>query len=105
VSAAYRLDPGRLLAVVDARCAELGWSRSGLARAMGATPSAFTRMAKGGTPDAHLLANLLMWLGWAPELLLLAEGDGPAVPVCGTCHGGPPAGFSCNRCGAVGVRS
>ena len=26
------------------------------------------------------------------------------LPECATCHGAPPAGFTCNDCGAVGVR-
>jgi hypothetical protein len=62
-------------------------------------------MKRGGAPDSNLLLSLLIWLDWAPDLVLLAAGDGEASLGCGTCFGSPPAGFVCVHCGAVGVRS
>lgn len=101
---AYRLDTVRLLELVDGRLAELRWSRRRLATVLGTTSGAFSRMVHGGAPDSNLLLSLLIWLDWAPELALLAVGDGEMLPACGTCFGSPPAGFSCVYCGAVGVR-
>ncbi|MFF0409148.1 hypothetical protein ACFYUY_01765 [Kitasatospora sp. NPDC004745] len=93
----------RLLALVDQRRAQLGLSQQLLAVSLGTSASALKRMSRGGAPDAHLLLRLLLWLGWAPELVLLVEGGGE--PTCGSCRGFPPAGFSCIRCAAVGVWS
>lgn len=72
---AVRLNVPALFGLLDAQRVERGLSWRQLADVVGSTPSAFTRMSHGKAPDAHLLVALVLWLGWAPELQLLAVGS------------------------------
>jgi hypothetical protein len=67
------LDVPVLLELVNGRRVERGLSWWALAQELGVTSSAWTRMRRGRAPDAHLLLSLLIWLEWAPDLVLLAE--------------------------------
>lgn len=71
---AVRLNVPVLFGFLDAQRQERGLSWRQVAEVVGSTPSAFTRMSYGKAPDAHLLVALVLWLGWAPELQLLAAG-------------------------------
>lgn len=71
---AYRLDSRFLYRLLDARRVELGLSWRAVARELAVEPVVLRRLAVGGAPDAHGLLSVVLWLGWAPELQLLASG-------------------------------
>jgi hypothetical protein len=73
---ATRLNVPVLVELVDAQRQARGLSWSALGRQVGMTSNAFVRMRHGRAPDAHGLLALLLWLGWAPELVLLVGPGG-----------------------------
>jgi transcriptional regulator with XRE-family HTH domain len=67
------LDVLVLRQVLDERRRAAGLTWRDLAAEVDVSPNVFSRMRRGGVPDAHALGSLLMWLGWAPELALLVR--------------------------------
>jgi hypothetical protein len=72
------LEAGVLFRVLDEERAARGLNWVSVGRELGLSPNVFSRMRRGGVPDAHALGSLLMWLGWAPELALLVRKSAPA---------------------------
>ena len=62
MSAAYRFDSERLLADLTWRLAIRDMTWKDLGQETGIGDSAFTRLRRGGNPDAHNLVTLLKWL-------------------------------------------
>jgi len=78
---------------------DAGLEQSELAVKSGITPKHFSEMERGklpGYPSISLLACLAAALGCTVADLV-------AEPSCGTCLDYPPAGFTCNECGAGGA--
>lgn len=57
------LDHQALDAAVDAERQRRGLSWRQAAAAIGVSPSTFTRIRRGGLPDATALVRILLWLG------------------------------------------
>lgn len=58
-----RFDRERFHATLDATRTARGLTRRAAAREAGVSPSTFTRLAKGHTPDADGFAALVVWMG------------------------------------------
>jgi transcriptional regulator with XRE-family HTH domain len=74
----------------------LGWSARELARKAGVSASTVVR-AEHATGD--------VWMGIAIKMASALGASLPGMlgePVCGTCDGHPPKGFTCNECGRPG---
>lgn len=72
-----------------------GWSARELARRAGCDPSVLTRLGQGSDPGLATAVAIAGALG-------IPLGDMTAPVDCMTCHGVPPAGFTCNTCGREG---
>ena len=72
----------------------MGWSFRHLARLSGVAASHICRIEQGENAS----------LGHAVRLAsaLAISLDDLRAPECETCHGAPPEGFTCNRCGRGG---
>jgi len=67
------LDVDVLFGVLDEQRAARGLNWVTVGEELRLSPNVFSRMRRGGAPDAHALGTLLMWLGWAPELALIVR--------------------------------
>ena len=72
----YHLDEAALYRYLNARRQREGLSWRGVAAQTGCPPSLFTKISKGGAPNAHALMTLLVWLGLGRDLSVLLAFDG-----------------------------
>ena len=88
-----------IVASIRRRREAAGLTRAELAAKAGVSPKHFSQLERGllpGYPSLGLLVCVARALGCKVTDLL-------AEPSCGACLDAPPAGYTCNDCGAGGA--